>query len=62
MAKRTQIGDFKKIQRADDLEQIVKDKRKDKRANKKKAVQRNRHYERALLRKFRGYTISEEEE
>lgn len=61
MAKRTQISDYKKIERAEDLERIVKDKRVDKRANKKKQIQRNRHYEKALLRNFRKYGHEEEE-
>ncbi len=61
MAKRTQISDFQKIQKADDLERIVKDKREHKRANKKKRSQRNRHYEKALLRNFQKYGHGEEE-
>jgi hypothetical protein len=61
MAKRTQISDFQKIQQADDLERIVKDKREHKRANKKKRSQRNRHYEKALLRNLQRYGLEEEE-
>ncbi|MEM6830903.1 MAG: hypothetical protein AAF551_10345 [Bacteroidota bacterium] len=48
--KRTQIGDFKRIEKSDDLERIVKDKRTDKRASKEKGKRRNRHYTKALLK------------
>lgn len=48
--KRTQIGDYEKIDKAEDLEKLVRDKREAKRANKKKANRRNRHYEKTLLR------------
>jgi len=41
--KRTQIEDYKKIEHADDLDSLVKDKRKDKRASKQKVTRRNRH-------------------
>jgi hypothetical protein len=34
--KRTRIQDFHKIEQAEDLQRIVKDKRKGKRANKQK--------------------------
>ncbi|MEL7020793.1 MAG: hypothetical protein AAGK47_04245 [Bacteroidota bacterium] len=61
MPRRTQISDFKKIKRADDLERIVKDKRVNKRANKQKRSQRNRHYEKTLLRNLKRYGIDEEE-
>ena len=50
MPKRTQIGDYEKVERADDLEQLVKDKRSGKRANKEKGNRRNRHYAKTLLR------------
>lgn len=50
--KRTQIKDFEKIEQASDLTEIVKDKRKEKRANKSKANRRNRHYEKSLLKQF----------
>ncbi len=39
----------------------MKDKREHKRANKKKRSQRNRHYEKALLRNLRKYGLEEEE-
>ena len=59
--KRTQIQDFEKIDQAKDLDDLVKDKRKGKRANKKKAKRRNRHYGRTLLRAFKeNYKKSEE--
>ena len=59
--KRTQIQDFEKIDQAKDLDDLVKDKRKGKRANKKKAKRRNRHYGRTLLRAFKeNYKNSEE--
>ena len=48
--RRTQIQDFEKIDQAKDLDDLVKDKRKVKRANKKKGKRRNRHYGRTLLR------------
>ena len=45
---------FKKIEKAEDLERIVKDKRVGKRANKQKRAQRNRHYTKVLLRKLKS--------
>jgi len=53
--KRTQIQDFGKIEQAKDLEDLVKDKRVGKRANKKKANRRNRHYGKDLLRHLKEY-------
>jgi len=61
MPKRTQVKDFRKIESADDMKRMVKDKRVDKRASKKKIIQRNRHYEKTLLRNFRIYGNTEEE-
>lgn len=58
--KRTQIEDFEKIEKAADLTDLVKDKRKDKRANKQKANRRNRHYEKSLL-KHLSTKINEDE-
>lgn len=52
--KRTQIQDFEKIEQAKDLEDLVKDKRVGKRANKKKANRRNRHYGKDLLRHLKA--------
>lgn len=48
--KRTQIKDFQKIEKAEDLDDLVKDKRTGKRANKQKGKRRNRHYQKELLR------------
>lgn len=48
--RRTQIGDYAKIDKAEDMEKLVRDKRVAKRANKKKANRRNRHYEKTLLK------------
>ena len=53
--KRTQIQDFGKIEQAKDLEDLVKDKRVGKRANKKKANRRNRHYGKDLLRHLKEH-------
>lgn len=53
--KRTQIQDFEKIEQAKDLEDLVKDKRVGKRANKKKANRRNRHYGKNLLRHLKDH-------
>ena len=53
--KRTQIQDFEKIEQAKDLEELVKDKRVGKRANKKKAHRRNRHYGKNLLRHLKDH-------
>jgi phage protein D len=52
MSKRTQIADYSKIEKPEDLNEVVKDKRREKRANKKKAKRRNRHYANTLLRHF----------
>ena len=48
--RRTRVQDYKKINEASDLDLIVKDKRKGKRANKQKAKRRNRRYENNLLK------------
>lgn len=48
--KRTHIDDYKKIEEARDLEDVVNDKREAKRANKQKARRRNRHYNKSLLK------------
>ena len=58
--KRTQIQDFEKIEQAKDLEDLVKDKRVGKRANKKKEKRRNRHYGKDLLRHLKANFSSEE--
>ncbi|CAI8396983.1 MAG: Uncharacterised protein [Cryomorphaceae bacterium] len=59
--RRTQIEDFEKIERADDLTELVKDKRTLKRQNKKKANRRNRHYQKDLLRHLRDHLSGEQE-
>ncbi len=59
--RRTQIQDFQKIDQAKDLDDLVKDKRKVKRANKKKGKRRNRHYGRTLLRGFKENYSSEQD-
>jgi len=50
MSKRTSIKNYQLIERADDLERVVKDKRKNKRATKEKGKRRKRHYTKVLLR------------
>ena len=61
MAKRTQTSDYQKIKKAEDLNELVKDKRINKRANKQKQKQRNRRYEKRMLRSVRQYGLEEEE-
>ncbi len=48
--RRTRIQDYKKITEAKDLDQVVNDKRKDKRASKRKMVRRDRRYQNTLLK------------
>jgi hypothetical protein len=52
------MQDYEKVDKATDLERIVNDKRKQKRATKSKAVRRNRRYQNKLLsfltRNFQG--------
>ena len=47
--RRTRIQDYTKIEEAKDLDSVVNDKRKRKRATKKKATRRNRRYQNYLL-------------
>ena len=47
--RRTQSKDYKGIELANDLERVVNDKRHLKRANKKKAIRRNRRYRNNLM-------------
>ena len=47
--RRTRIQDYKEVDKADDLERIVNDKRRNKRASKKKGTRRNRRYQNKLL-------------
>jgi hypothetical protein len=49
MPKRTSINDVKDIEQLNDLGEIVKDKRNDKRADAKKE-RRNRHYVKLLIK------------
>ncbi|MEM9327159.1 MAG: hypothetical protein AAGA85_15935 [Bacteroidota bacterium] len=51
--KRTNPEAYQKIEKADDLEQIVVDKRSRKRAGKAKQNRRNRHYNKTLLQKLK---------
>ncbi len=50
MSKRTSIEDFHLIEKPEDLDEVVKDKRAGKRASKEKGKRRNRHYAKTLLR------------
>jgi len=43
------MQDYEKVDKATDLERVVNDKRKQKRASKSKAVRRNRRYQNNLL-------------
>jgi hypothetical protein len=49
MAKRTSINDVQQIDDLNNLTQIIKDKRNNKRADAKKE-RRNRHYEKVLIK------------
>jgi hypothetical protein len=49
MAKRTSINDVKEFEDLNDLNKIVQDKRKSKRASAKKE-RRNRHYVKLLIK------------
>ena len=60
MPKRTQVEAYDKITRAEDVEKVVKDKRTRKRASKQKGTQRNRRYEKRLLRHLQQYGFEEE--
>ena len=50
MIKRTYEKDSKQIEIADDLEEIVKDKRSNWRANKAKSNRRQRRYKKRLIK------------
>lgn len=50
MSKRTSIKDYHMIEKPEDLDRVVKDKRAEKRATKEKGRRRNRHYEKTLLK------------
>ncbi len=60
MARRTSIKDYNKINSADDIDRVIKDKRIRKRADKTKQIQRQRHYRKVLLKKLSS-NYSEEE-
>ena len=60
MPKRTQNDDYRRVKRAEDLEEVVKDKREEKRANKQKAKQHNRRYEKRLLRHLKDFGQEED--
>lgn len=62
MPKRTSINDINEIDELNNLEQIVKDKRNQKRKAAKKE-QRNRHYVKVLIKyqlKHNGYIPKQE--
>ena len=59
--RRTQIQDFEKIDQAKDLDDLVKDKRTGKRANKKKAKRRNRYYGSTLITAFKENHASQQD-
>ncbi len=60
MARRTSIKDYSKINSADDIDRVIKDKRINKRADKSKQIQRQRHYRKVLLRKLKTNYFEEE--
>ena len=60
--RRTRIEDYKEVDKADDLERIVNDKRKNKRASKKKGTRRNRRYQNKLLSFLRRGFSSDSDE
>lgn len=60
MPKRTNLNDFRNIQKADDLEREVQDKRLDKRSKAKKH-RRNRHYVKNMIKQMKGSWSQEEE-
>ena len=60
--RRTRIQDYKEVDKADDLERIVNDKRRNKRASKKKGTRRNRRYQNKLLSFLsRGFSSDSDE-
>lgn len=50
MPKRTYIDDYTRVEAADDLEHLVKDKREAWRASKRNKHRRHRHYVKTMLR------------
>ncbi|MEM6296483.1 MAG: hypothetical protein AAGA54_34775 [Myxococcota bacterium] len=61
MARRTHIEDVREVLAADDLDEVVRDKRRSGRAHKRSA-RRNRHYQRALLRHIVGEHEADDDE
>lgn len=61
MPRRTSIKDATLINRADDLDEIVKDKREGWRANNAKARRRQRRYKRVLTDALKHQAYDEEE-
>jgi len=60
MARRTNMEDYNEVQKADDLDRIVRDKRQRKRATKQKVKQRNRRYGKRMLSKLLQFGIDED--
>jgi len=60
MGKRTNLNDYKKIDKADDLERQVQDKRLGKRSKAKKN-RRNRHYVKNMIKQMQ-IDLSHEED
>ena len=54
------MEDYNEVQKADDLDRIVRDKRQRKRATKQKAKQRNRRYGKRMLSKLLQFGIDED--
>lgn len=61
MPKRTSVKDAKLIEFADDLDNIVKDKREGWRANNAKARRRQRRYKRVLTDTLKHQYMDEED-
>jgi len=60
MARRTNMEDYDKVQKAEDLDRIVRDKREQKRATKQKAKQRNRRYGKRMLNQLRQFGMDDD--
>jgi hypothetical protein len=61
MSRRTSIKDASRVERADDLDEIVQDKRQQWRANNAKARRRQRRYKRVLTDALKHQYRDEEE-
>ena len=57
MTKRTYEIDASLIERADDLERIVKDKRETWRSNPSKAIRRQRRYKKRLINELLKHNV-----